>query len=304
MRDSAKAMEPAAKDPEREAAAPDAAPRAASARRRRRRKGPLRRASAELGARLVGAAAPRLLALYVWVIFRTGRWRYIGREHLEAMFAAPCFIASVWHGRLAPIAMLRPKARRAVALISASRDGAILGRVMAHLGAEGVFGSSRDPRKADKGKGGAAASQRAVAALKQGAILVITPDGPRGPRMRAKPGVAAIAAASEGWVLPVAFSARWATEFGSWDRFLAPWPFTQGVFVFGPPIAPPPKGDEAALARHRAAVEAAMIAATREADRAMGRETPEPGADPHAALEPDPAEAEGEAGAASPAATA
>lgn len=229
---------------------------------------------------LDSALSPVLAALagfYVWLMFQTTRWRYEGREHLDAMFAEPGFIASVWHARLAPIAMLRPRGRRAVAMISANRDGALLARVMANLGAETVHGSSRDPRKGGKAKGAITAFNQSVAALKAGAILVITPDGPRGPNMRAKPGVAAIAAASGRPVLPVAYSARRAVVFGTWDRFMAPWPFNRGVFVFGPPIAPPERDDAAALERHRAAVEAAMIEATERADRLVGRETPTPG---------------------------
>lgn len=242
-----------------------------------------RRAGAQrrLIRRVLDSALARVLAgvagFYIWLSFQTTRWRYVGREHLDAMFAEPGFIASVWHSRLAPIAMLRPRGRRAVALISANRDGALLARIMANTGAEAVHGSSRDPRKKDKDRGGSAAMALCVAAVKEGAILVITPDGPRGPRMRAKPGVSAIAAASGRMVLPVAYSVRRAKVFNSWDLFMAPWPFNRGVFVFGAPISAPESEDEAALERHREAVEAAMNAVTEQADRLVGRETPEPG---------------------------
>ena len=219
-----------------------------------------------------------MAGFYIWLLFRTTRWRYEGREHLDAMFAEPGFIAAVWHSRLAPIAMLRPKDRRAVALISANRDGAMLARIMNVMGAEAVHGSSQDPRKKDRNRGGAAAAARCVDAVKQGAILVITPDGPRGPRMRAKPGVAALAAMTGRFVLPVAYSVKRAKILNSWDRFMIPWPFNSGVFVFGRPIAPPDASDDAAVERHRLAVEAAMIDATRRADTLLGRETPEPGA--------------------------
>ena len=224
-------------------------------------------------ASIVAAAA----SFYIWLLFQTTRWRYVGREHLDAMFAEPGFIAAVWHSRLAPIAMLRPRGRRAVALISANRDGALLAKIMANTGAEAVHGSSQDPRKKDKNRGGAVAANRCIEAVKTGAILVITPDGPRGPRMRAKPGVSALAALSGRSVLPVAYSVRRAKVFNSWDRFMVPWPFNQGVFVFGPPIPPAPEGDDEAIERHRQSVETAMNAATRRADALVGRATPEPG---------------------------
>lgn len=231
--------------------------------------------------RALDSAVVRVLAafgsFYIWLIYQTQSWRWIGREHLDAMFAEPSFVAAVWHGRLAPIAMLRPRGRRAVALISANRDGALLGRIMANTGAEAVYGSSRDPKKRDKAKGGAEASAQALKALEDGAILVITPDGPRGPRMRAKPGVAVLSATAQVPVLPVAYAVRNAKEFKTWDRFLAPWPFSRGVFVFGEPIPPAPAGDEAAIEARRLLIEEAVIAATRQADAAVGRDTPAPG---------------------------
>lgn len=242
-------------------------PESAAAQRaakRVRRSGFARRVLAALGAG------------YVLLIWYTIRWRFVGREHLEEMFARPSFIGSVFHARLAPIVMLRPRGRRAVALISANSDGDVIARLIANLGGEAVRGSSRDPRKADKDKGAAEAVSRLAVALNEGAIVVITPDGPRGPRMRVKGGVAAVSAAGRAPVLPVAYSVRRAKIFRSWDRFMLPWPFGRGVFVFGEPIEAPEETPEA-IEAHRAAIEAAMLAATREADRLVGRETPEPG---------------------------
>ncbi len=213
---------------------------------------------------------------YVLLIWYTTRWKWVGREHLDAMMARPSFIGSVFHARLAPIVMLRPRGRRAVALISANSDGDVIARLIANLGAEAVRGSSRDPKKADKDKGAAEAVSRLSVALQEGAIVVVTPDGPRGPRMRVKAGVAAVSAAAGAPVLPVAYSVRRAKIFRSWDRFMLPWPFTRGVFVFGEPIEAPAESPEA-IEAHRAAIEKAMLAATREADRLMDRDTPEQG---------------------------
>ncbi len=226
---------------------------------------------------LVQRAAAGVLAGYLWATYRTTRWRHEGAEHLAAMWAEPAFIAAVWHARLFPIAMLRKRGRRAVALISPNRDGDLLARVMANTGAEAIRASSRDPRKPDKDGGGAAAAPKVVDALKGGAVLVITPDGPRGPRMRAKPGAALFSAAADSPVLPVAYSVRRAITLKTWDRFLIPTPFNRGVFVFGAPIPPADPNDRDAVEARSAAIEAAITEATRKADRLMGRRTPEPG---------------------------
>ncbi len=72
--------------------------------------------------------------------------------------------------------------------------------------------------------------------MKDGYDVGITPDGPRGPRRRVKPGVIAAARFTGLPIIPVAFSARPARRLGSWDRTLVPFPFSRGLFVCGEPL--------------------------------------------------------------------
>ena len=153
----------------------------------------------------------------------------------------------------------------------------MIAQTMRFMLAETVRGSSRDPRKPGKDRGGAAAIAPLVGALGERAIVVITPDGPRGPRMRAKPGIVRIAASAGAPVLPVAYAVRRAKIFKSWDRFMLPWPFNRGAIVFGPLIEPAPESDAAAQEERRQRIEKALLEATRRADAALGRSTPEPG---------------------------
>lgn len=219
-------------------------------------------------ARLLGAVAGG----YLRFVYATTRWRWVERGHFDARLADSAFVAVCWHGRIAPMPMMRPKHRRAVALISANRDGDVLQTTMAALGVEAIRGSSRHPRKRDKDKGGAAAASALVEALRAGVSVVITPDGPVGPRMRAKPGAIAVAAAAGVMVLPMSASFSRATVLKTWDRFMIPWPFGRGVMAFGPAIAPGAAGDHAAQEAARAALEASLIALTEQADRMIGRE--------------------------------
>ncbi|MEM1421554.1 MAG: DUF374 domain-containing protein [Pseudomonadota bacterium] len=214
---------------------------------------------------------------FLYLQFYTTRWRWVGRHHLDAMFASGGFLASVWHSRLIPIAMLRPRGRRALALVSNNRDGDLIARVVANTGGEVVRGSSRDPKKADKEKKGSEALRTMVQAVAEEVIVVVTPDGPRGPRQRIKPGVVLAAAAAGCPVLPVAYSVRWGFTLKSWDRFLVPLPFNSGVFVFEAPIPPADPDDPASIQERIEQLEAAMARATAEADRITGRSTPEPG---------------------------
>ena len=120
---------------------------------------------------------------------------------------------------------------------------------------------------------------RRVRALQSGQSVTFTPDGPRGPRMRAGDGVVSAARLSGAPVVPFAFSATRRRILGSWDRFLLPWPFGRGVIVWGAPIEVDrdADADERAAARER--IEQSISAATERADRRAG----------HAPVPPDPA---------------
>lgn len=225
--------------------------------------------------RWVGA---RLAAGYIRLVTRTTRWTVLGRENLDALLArGGGFIPSIWHGRLFMSATFAPPGRKTVAMISNNRDGDLIAAVVARFDVTAVRGSTYDHAK-QRDKGGAEAFHGAYAELcNHAAVVAITPDGPRGPRMRAQPGVAALSIATGAPVLPVAFSVRRGLTLGSWDRFLLPLPFGRGVILYGPPQQPPAPGDPAALAAHLAAIEAATTAVTDQADDLCARPRVRPG---------------------------
>lgn len=217
------------------------------------------------------AALVWLAAGYLWLVARTLRWEVRGAAHLDGLARRPsAFLAAFWHGRIALSPLLAPEGRKVIAMISSNRDGAMIAAVAERFGVGAVRGSSFDRRKR-RAKGATGAYRAALAVLERPeAILAVTPDGPRGPRMRAQSGIAHLSIASGRPVLPFAVSVRWGRVFRSWDRFLLPFPFARAVAVYGPPL-PPPEDGEAGLERHRAAIEAALNAVTSEADRAVGR---------------------------------
>jgi lysophospholipid acyltransferase (LPLAT)-like uncharacterized protein len=73
--------------------------------------------------------------------------------------------------------------------------------------------------------------------LAQGEQIAITPDGPRGPRRDAAPGVAQLAALSGIPVLPCAAQTSRRVTLNSWDRMVLPLPFGRGNLVCRAPIA-------------------------------------------------------------------
>jgi len=60
-----------------------------------------------------------------------------------------------------------------------------------------------------------------IRALEAGACVGITPDGPRGPRMRAHPGLVMAARVARVPIVPAAYSVRRRRLLGTWDRFVS-----------------------------------------------------------------------------------
>jgi lysophospholipid acyltransferase (LPLAT)-like uncharacterized protein len=213
-----------------------------------------------------------LIAAYLRFVTATTRWTILGTEHLAPLRAAGRpGIAAFWHGRLLANPHLWRRLGsgiRLAVLSSTHRDGRISAATMRRFGLDVIDGSSR--------RGGAEGLRRMVGWVRGGGWAGITPDGPRGPRMRAQPGILALARLSGAPILPVAFSTTRGRALRSWDRMLLPLPFGRGVFVIGAPIAVPRDADEATLAALRTELEGALTALMHDADRRCGRISPEP----------------------------
>lgn len=209
----------------------------------------------------VQAALARILGAYLDLALRTTRWTLHGAEHVAPHFAGrPCVVA-FWHERLPLMPALWRLARRngaqaqAHVLVSRHRDGRFIGAVVRRFGLDVVHGSSS--------RGGTAGVRALLALLDAGDHVAITPDGPRGPRRTAAPGVAQIAGLSGAPVLPAGAQTSRRQVLGTWDRMVLPLPFGRGVIVCGPPIVVARDAWESALP----AIEAALTMAAEQADR-------------------------------------
>jgi lysophospholipid acyltransferase (LPLAT)-like uncharacterized protein len=226
--------------------------------------------------------ASGLIATYIRLVDATTRWSYVGREPIDSLLASDRgFILAFWHQRLLMVATLRRQTdRRVFMLISSHRDGEIIAKAVRPFGIEFIRGSAANPRKSFKNKGGAPAVAEMAAALKAGAIVGLTPDGPRGPARRAQPGIVRLAQLSGAPIITGAFSTSRGWRLATWDRFWLAAPFSRGVFVGGgPPIEVPANATPDQIEAARQAVEAGLNAAADAADRLVGRspETASPG---------------------------
>ncbi len=215
----------------------------------------------------VRAALCWLGALYIRLVWLTGRWRVENAATAEAHWAqGKPFILAFWHGRILMMPMCWRRGLPIQMLISQHRDGQIISRTVGHFGIDTVVGSSS--------KGGSAALRSILKYLKNGTCVGITPDGPRGPRMHASEGVAQIARLSGVPVIPCSYSCRRRRLLGSWDRFLVALPFSRGVIVWGEAITI--DGGPEAVDQGRLAIEAELNRISALADHLMGQPPVEP----------------------------
>jgi lysophospholipid acyltransferase (LPLAT)-like uncharacterized protein len=181
----------------------------------------------------------RVLGLYLAFALRTTRWTIDGREHLAAQGAGAPAVFAFWHEFLPLMPALVMMARRlpqyrpvaVYTLVSHHRDGRFIGDVVGRFSIRPVSGSTS--------RGGVAGLRNLLRVLAHGDMIGITPDGPRGPRRQAAPGVAQLAALASVPVIPCAARTSLRIALGTWDRMAVPLPFGRGVVVCGPAIIVP-----------------------------------------------------------------
>lgn len=193
----------------------------------------------------------------------------VGRRALDALMATvrvevrddPAYTAirgrsdplayTLWHGRLLPLTWYH-RGEGVGALISLSQDGEYIARVVQGWGYRVVRGSTS--------RGGSRALAEMIRLGRNGRSLAFTPDGPRGPRERMKPGVLIAAQRAGLPIVPVSAACSRAWWFEGWDRFLVPQPFSRVVIAHEAPVRVAPDLDEAGLERLSGRIESTLRA--------------------------------------------
>ncbi len=150
-------------------------------------------------------------------------------------------IIVLWHE-----SMLIPLAQRSgldiAILVSKHRDADILEAFAKASGFDCIRGSSY--------RGGATALKSLVQDGKHKHI-VITPDGPRGPRRKFSQGAVYLASKLGRPITPIGFAYDHAWRMSSWDQFAIPKPFTTARSVMGAPLHVPSDLDRDGIEQYR-----------------------------------------------------
>lgn len=135
----------------------------------------------------------------------------------------------LWHDELFAISYFGYAEKlHLVTVVSQSKDGEFLAQILKRLGLATARGSSR--------RGGLAALRAARRIMQEeGRHAVLTIDGPKGPRHKAKEGAVYLAAKAGAVIVPIRCTLGRKHVFEkAWDRFQLPMPFTRARLVFGP----------------------------------------------------------------------
>lgn len=177
------------------------------------------------------------------------------------------YIYSVWHDSLL-MPLFFGRQSHTVALVGPHQDGGVLASAMQRLKIPVVRGSSS--------RGGAEAVHRLLAGH-EGHHIVVTPDGPRGPRREMKPGVAFLSSHTGKPVVPTAFVCRRSWSVGAgWTDLAIPKPWTTVYAFAGEGIRVPAEADKQTIRHYTEKIQQEMDRLDSLAtDVAAGRIDPE-----------------------------
>ncbi|MBE0644881.1 MAG: lysophospholipid acyltransferase family protein [Bacteroidetes bacterium] len=166
------------------------------------------------------------------------------------------FVLVFWHGSMT-YPWWRMRSNNAAALVSQSKDGQLLADLLQSWGYSVLRGSSS--------RGSKEAMTAMRGAVRDGHVLCVTPDGPRGPYHEMKMGAVRVAQTMNVPLVLVSVGYRRYRRLRSWDRFEVPWPFTRARVLYSDPLTIAPELQGEPLDERRHEIEKMLNAQYREA---------------------------------------
>jgi len=179
--------------------------------------------------------------------------------------AAKNFLVALWHENLLVGGWALGRFPSTHTMASGSKDGEVAAGIASAFGLKVVRGSSS--------QGGARALRQIVdlAGRRRRFRLVLTLDGPRGPRRVAKEGLAYIASRCAMPIVCLGVACQDPWRIRSWDRMQIPRPFRRVQLHFTAPIAPDRRLSRFGLSEYSRFIEEELGRAQYQADCALQR---------------------------------
>jgi len=185
-----------------------------------------------------GQIAAWLIYAFGTTLSNTWRLRWHDQSGLFDGTGEGPLIFAIWHNRIGVCMTFwnkygrhRRKAAGLAALVSASKDGALLARMFEHFHVQAARGSSS--------RRGSQALLELTTYIDDGYHAAITPDGPRGPKYKIRDGILSLAQVTATPIIPLGAFIHSKYTLKSWDAFQLPLPFSRIDLSIGKPIHVP-----------------------------------------------------------------
>lgn len=179
--------------------------------------------------------AANLIRITLALVMKTVKIETKGLDLLIEERKKGPIVLGMWHNRIAALIGILPKLTKNLhftAFVSQSRDGELLSQLILSYPSTDVIRVGHDSR--------AKALKQSIVTVKENrTILMFTPDGPRGPAYKVKPGLEILLNQSEATLIPFTWEADSYWELKTWDKFRIPKPFSKVKATFGPPLKNP-----------------------------------------------------------------
>jgi lysophospholipid acyltransferase (LPLAT)-like uncharacterized protein len=209
-----------------------------------------------------------VFSLFVRLLFLSCRVvKLEGAENEKMAIEMPGgkIIYASWHQRLF-YQVHRLRKRNVTVMISQSRDGEYIARLVNWLGLKDVRGSST--------RGGVDALKDITRKMRAGANGGMIPDGPTGPPREVKIGTIILARMTGASVIPISWGADRCWVFNSWDRFMVPKPFAHISYCCGEPISVPRSAKAPEMEGYRKLLEERLNSMTTWCDDVFSEQRP------------------------------
>jgi len=215
----------------------------------------------KIRSRLLTVLSATIFTVAMWVLFRTLRRVF----RVETPGTNPYdklvrdrFFYCVWHDSMI-IPAFGGKHRCTAALTSLHADGTFVAHVLRLVGMSAIRGSTNRIRPG---------AIRQLIRTTEDKHIVVTPDGPRGPRRQMSVGIVFLASHTGRAVVPTAYSCSrcWKIK-GSWTDQVIPKPFAKVFLLAGDPINVPPSLGRDELQQYATLVQTEMDRLNAEAER-------------------------------------
>jgi lysophospholipid acyltransferase (LPLAT)-like uncharacterized protein len=209
---------------------------------------------------------PYLGLIFIRLISCTYRIKIINPEIEESIFnRGEVTIYISWHQRFFPGITFFASRHRISIMISQSKDGDFISRIVKILGWTPIRGSSA--------KGGKEGLQELKRLALDGCTIGHIVDGPKGPFGIVKPGLIVIAQYSGMPILPAIVSSDKKWIFNSWDKFIVPKPFSQVIIRFDKETYIPEELNSDEFEKYRLSLQERLQKLYEETDRYWNRLT-------------------------------